>query len=258
MGEEMTGGRFSSPVRQGDTVERRLTPASPNVHALLRHFERVGFTLAPRILGTTADGTREVLSFIEGETGYPPLSDAHRSDDALVEVARAIRAMHDATQGFVPAEPNAWHDQEVAAPVRTDCIGHHDLAPWNIVFDGSRVVGILDWDSIRPSNRVWDLSYAAHQFVPLHPPASLAPFGWNDEPDRAARLRLFSGTYGLRVTPAEILDLAVLRLASIAAHIEQEVRAGNPDFEVHRQEDHGSGYRTAARFILDNRTALLA
>ncbi|WP_026257670.1 phosphotransferase enzyme family protein [Actinopolymorpha alba] len=257
MPELMDGGRFSKPMRQGDTVERRLSPASANVHALLRHFERIGFTLAPRVLGITADGRREVLSFIEGKTGYPPLPDAQRSDEALVEVARAIRAMHDATQGFVPVRPNAWHDQEAAVPARINCIGHHDLAPWNIVFDGSQVVGIIDWDSIRPSNRVWDLSYAAHQFVPLHPPASLAPFGWNDEPERAARLKLFADAYGLGVTPPEILDHVVLRLVSIAAHIEQEVRAGNPDFEVHRQENHAEGYRAAAQFILDNRTALL-
>jgi hypothetical protein len=258
MDEVMGGGRFSRPVRHGDRVERRLGPASANVHALLRHFERVGFTSAPRILGTSANASRESLSFIEGKTGYPPLPDAQRSDDALVEVARAIRAMHDATQGFVPVEPGAWHDQEVAVPARIDCIGHHDLAPWNIVFDGSRVVGIIDWDSIRPSNRVWDLSYAAHQFVPLHPPAGLQPFGWNEEPDRAARLRLFADTYGRGVTPAEILDLVVLRLASIAAYIEQQIRDSDPDFEVHRQEDHGGGYRTAAAFILANRAALLA
>jgi hypothetical protein len=36
----MQGGRFSKPVRRGDTVERRAGPSSANVHALLRHFDR--------------------------------------------------------------------------------------------------------------------------------------------------------------------------------------------------------------------------
>jgi hypothetical protein len=251
----MQGGRFSKPVRRGDTVERRAGPSSANVHALLRHFDRVGFALAPKFVGTTAG--REVLTFIEGETGYPPLPESQRSDEALVNVARAIRAMHDATHGFVPVDPEAWHDLEVAVPARIDCIGHHDLAPWNIVFDGSQVVGIIDWDSIRPSNRAWDLAYAAHQFVPFHPPASLGPFGWTEVPDRAARLRLFTEAYGLGVEPAEILDLIVVRLASFAAHMEREIRARNPDYAVHREENHADGYRTAARYILDNRAALL-
>ncbi|NYH88612.1 phosphotransferase [Actinopolymorpha rutila] len=257
MAEAMSGGRFAKPVRRGDSVERDFRHANPNVHALLRHFENVGFELAPRFLGVSADGSREVLSFVEGETGYPPLPAAQRSDEALMEVAHAIRAMHDATQGFEPVDPATWHHQDVAMPTRIDCIGHHDLAPWNIVFDGSRVVGILDWDRIGPSNRVWDLAYAAHQFVPFHPPAGLKAFGWDTEPDRAARLRMFAEAYGGGVTPAEIVDLAALRLLSIGAYIEGRVRAGDSSFEVHREEDHARGYRIAAEYVLANRAALL-
>jgi hypothetical protein len=251
MDEVMHGGRFAKPVRRGDTVTRRR--GSTNSHALLQHFERAGFDLAPRLLETTE--AIETLAFIEGETGYPPLSEDLRSDEALVSVARAIRRLHDATAGFEPVS-GEWNDLEVAAPVRIDCIGHHDLAPWNLVFDGREVVGIIDWDTIRPSNRVWDLSYAAHQFVPFHPPAWLEPFGWPTEPDRAARLKMFCAAYG-DVEPAEILDLVPLRLLSHAANIEQQVRAGNPDFDVHRDEDHAGGYRTAAAYIIENRSALL-
>jgi aminoglycoside phosphotransferase (APT) family kinase protein len=120
------------------------------------------------------------------------------------------------------------------------------------------VVGIIDWDSIRPSNRVWDLAYAAHQFVPFHPPASLEPFGWTEVPDRAARLRLFTDAYGLGIEPTEILDLIVVRLTSFAGHMEREFRAGNPDYAVHREESHADGYRAAASYILDNRATLLA
>ncbi len=166
MDETLQGGRFSKPVRRGDTVQRRRGTA--NAHALLQHLERAGFELAPRFL--RADAETETLSYLPGEAGYPPLTADLRSDEALVNVAQAIRRLHDATAGFEPVDPEAWNDLEVAAPVRIDCIGHHDLAPWNLVFDGPQVVGIIDWDTIRPSNRVWDLAYATHQFVPFHPP----------------------------------------------------------------------------------------
>ena len=118
------------------------------------------------------------------------------------------------------------------------------------------MVGIIDWDTIRPSNRVWDLAYAAHQFVPFHPPAWLEPFGWPAEPDRARRLRLFCDSYGLGVEPSEVVDLIVIRLLSHAANIEQQVRAGNPAFDVHRDEDHAGGYRAAVSYILENRRRL--
>lgn len=231
--------------------------ANANVHALLQHFEKAGFTLAPRFLGTTAGGEREILSFIDGNTGYPPLSEQQRSDEALVNVASAIRQMHDATAGFVPVDADTWSHHEIAVPIRLDCIGHHDLAPWNVVFDGTRVAGIIDWDTAQPSNRAWDLAYAAHQFVPMHPPAWMAPFGWDHEPDRAARLRLLADTYGFGVEPADLIDIVVVRLASMATHIEQQVRADNPAFEVHRREDHAGGYRAAARFILEERERFL-
>lgn len=134
MDEALSGGRFAKPVRRGDTVLRRRGTA--NTHALLRHLERVGFDLAPRLL--EVNGTTETLSYLPGATGYPPLSDDLRSDQALVSVARAIRRLHDATEGFEPVEPGEWRSLEVAVPVDVDCIGHHDLAPWNLVFEAAR------------------------------------------------------------------------------------------------------------------------
>ncbi|WP_433168904.1 phosphotransferase [Kribbella sp. CA-247076] len=254
MPEHLTGGRFAAPVRHGDVVERQALP--PNSRALLRHFETVGFDLAPRYLGTSADGRRDRLSYVEGATGSPPLPAALRSDEALVSVARAIRAMHDATEGFVPVD-DGWRHQEYAVPVVTDCIGHGDLAPWNLVFAGTEVTGIIDWDTARPSNRAWDLAYAAHQFVPFHPTGDLPLWGWPTPPDRSARLRLFCSAYGADVTPADLVDLAVLRLLGVAAEMAQQIRAGNRAYAVQAADDHPAGYRKAAAWILAERESLL-
>lgn len=257
MTDEMQRGRFSKPVRKGDVVERALGPGRVNVHSLLTYLDKRGFTLAPRFLGLTEDGDRERLSFMSGETGYPPLAAELRSDAALVSVARAIRGLHDASQGFVAPEPGDWSGHDYAGPVAPDCIGHLDLAPWNLTFDGAEVTGLIDWDFAAPTSRAWDLAYAAHQFVPFHPTEALAAWGWDTEPDRRARLRLFVDTYGPPVTAAELVDLAALRLLSIGAHIEDRIRAGDPAFAVHRDEDHGSGYRAAAAWILTHRATLL-
>lgn len=253
MTDPMDRGRFARPVRDGATVRRRRGSGSANVHALLRHFERVGFRLAPRLIGTSEDGEHELLEFIAGDTGFPPLAGPLRSDQALASVGRAIRALHDATAGFEPPVPDQWQTHEVAMPVRVDCIGHRDLAPWNIVFDGASVVGIIDWDFAGPSNRVWDLAYAAHQFVPFHPTENLAAFGWSEEPDRGRRLALLCSAYGNDVHPEEVLDLLTVRLAATAAHIEQRIRLQDPDFESHRVEEHARGWRAAAAFVLRNR-----
>lgn len=255
--EALVGGRFSAPVRRGNVVERAAGPWTPNVHALLRHLAERGFDRAPTVLGMSDDGTRERLGYLEGTPGLYPLSAEHRSEEALVSVAETARAIHDAAADFVPPEPDAWQ-RLTAAPTRIDCYGHHDLGPWNLLFDGPRVVGVLDWDASGPSNRVWDLCYAAHRLVPLSGPRIARPFGWDDEPDRARRLRLFAASYGHGIEPAELLDVAAIRLATLAAHIEREIRLGNPAYDVHREERHADAYRADLEFILTHRAELLS
>ena len=54
-----------------------------------------------------------------------------------------------------------------------------------------------------------------------------------------------------------LVDLAIVRLTSIAAHMEQEIRGGNPAFVQHLVENRGAGYRAAAPFVLAQRDGLL-
>ncbi|GII56077.1 hypothetical protein Pth03_44660 [Planotetraspora thailandica] len=254
MTDELPGGYHSAPVRHGDTVVRTTGVWSPNVQALLRHFERVGFTQAPKFLST--DDTTETLSYITGQPGTYPLTEQQRSDEALTQLARTIRAMHNATTGFVAPEPDNWQ-YRTTIPADIDCIGHNDLGPYNVVYDGTRVAAIIDWDFAGPSNRIWDLCYAAHRFVPLSAPRSTKAFGWDPVPDQAARLRLFADAYGRGVTPAELLDLLIVRLSSIAAYIETKIRLGDPRFDRQRDERHTDAYREDIQYILANREHLL-
>lgn len=71
--EPPTGGRFAESIRDGDTLTRRMGPGAVNIHALLRHLEHRGFGMSPRVVGTTADGQREVLTYLPGSSAYPPL-----------------------------------------------------------------------------------------------------------------------------------------------------------------------------------------
>jgi Ser/Thr protein kinase RdoA (MazF antagonist) len=212
--------------------------------------------LAPRLHGTTADGTREILGYLPGDSGYPPLSLAWRSEGTLISVAGAVRELHDVTQGFVAPEPERWHRVELAVPAVIDCIGHGDLAPWDILLDGTRVTGIIDWDTAGPSNRVWDLAYLAHHLVPFHPTEDLAGFGWDTEPDRAGRLQLLAGAYGHDVRAEQIVDFAPAAAGDGRAP-RRPHHAADPAYTVHAEEDHPAGYRRAAAYILAHRAELL-
>ncbi|WP_082687547.1 phosphotransferase [Curtobacterium oceanosedimentum] len=254
--DEMDRGRFSKPERVGDEVHRLPMGDNTAVHELLRVLPERGFVLAPRYLGQSDQG-RERLSYISGTTGYPPFSAEIRSERTLVNVARAIRSFHDASAGLLNELPSTWNGYEFARPAHFDCIGHYDLAPWNMVFDGEDVVGIIDWDAAGPSSRVWDLAYAAFQFIPFHATSDLVAWGWDEEPDRRARLRLFLDSYGGDISASELVDTAVLRVYGIGSYLDQQARAGNPAFAVQAKEDHAGGFRRAAQFIAEIREDLL-
>lgn len=248
----MAGGYNSAPRRAGDTVVRAAGWWSPNVHALLRHLEHAGFREAPRAISLSDDHAEEMLTFIHGQAGTYPVGEAQRSTAALTNMAVTIRRMHDATQGFVAPEPGRWQSRAVV-PTEIDCIGHNDLGPYNVVYDGTDVGAIIDWDFAAPSSRAWDLAYAAHRFAPLSTPATTNAFGWDQMPDQGRRLRIFAEAYGDLVGAAELIDILVVRLAALAANIEARVRAGDPRFDRQRDERHGDSYRTDIAYILENR-----
>jgi Ser/Thr protein kinase RdoA (MazF antagonist) len=256
VGDELAGGYHSAPVRRGDLVIRAAGSWSRNVQALLRHLREAGFTQAPVYVSRDERAGTETLRFIGGQAGTYPLSAPQRSAEALANVARAIRAMHDAASGFIAPEPGNWQ-YRTAIPAQVDCIGHNDLGPYNVVFDGACVTGIIDWDFAGPSSRAWDLCYAAHRFVPLSAPRSTRAFGWEPLPDQAARLRLFAEAYGGDVRLSYLLDLLIVRLSAICADIEQQILLGNPKFDRMREERHADGYREDMRHILRNRESLL-
>ncbi|WP_233532189.1 aminoglycoside phosphotransferase/kinase family protein [Paenibacillus alkalitolerans] len=116
--------------RQDNVVLRPSGPWTPHVHDFLRQLESAGFP-AQRVNGSgfASDG-RETLSFIEGEFVHP----GPWSDEAMVEVGRMLRRLHDAGSSFEPAEDAVWKPwflRELGGPGRV--ISHGDVAPWNMV-----------------------------------------------------------------------------------------------------------------------------
>ena len=154
----LEGGDLNHVVRVGDTVRRPQGEWSPAVHALLLHFERVGFDGAPRFLGID-EQDREILSFVEGDPGLAPLS---AGDDALVALGRLLRRMHEAVADFEPPPDAAWFTGG-EGPL----ICHRDLFPPNVILRGGRPVAFVDWDFAGPAEPLDDVFSAASHWVPL-------------------------------------------------------------------------------------------
>ncbi len=178
----LLGGRVTAGVvKIGDTVRRPIRGDRALQHSLLAHLEQRGFAGAPRFLGVDALG-REVLSLLPGAV---PHELGHYADVQLATAAGLLRRFHDATTDF-PFVREA--DAEVMC--------HNDWGPCNTVFRGDTPFGIIDFDTIAPGLRLWDLGYSAWLWLDIGNPDHAAG-------EQMRRLALFAAAYGEPACSAE-------------------------------------------------------
>jgi len=188
-------------VRVGETVRRPVRPFTATVHAYLAHLRAAGFTGAPVPLGVDGQG-REVLSFVPGEVPREPLPAQAAGEEVLVALARLVRGLHDAAQGWRPPADAVWGSLPGADRVGPDpgegepeLVGHRDYCPGNVVFRGGLPAALIDFDLARPTTRVREVANALYWWVPLLDPLDRSvPFAGLDA---ARRVAVFADAYGL-------------------------------------------------------------
>jgi Phosphotransferase enzyme family len=217
----LPGGNVGGAVRAGDTVRRPTGPWTPAVHALL-DFLATRLPHVPRVLGTDEQG-REVLSYLPGRV--IDVENEMLTAAQIDSLVRWTRSFHDVVTGF--SHPGPWRYFPVAQPTM---IGHNDIAPYNVCFDGDELAGVFDWDLSGPTTALLELAFIAWNCVPL----------WSDigAENAAARLRVIAAGYGafdartiLRAVPqriAAMLDWIPVAAAAGDAGMVNVMRAGEP------------------------------
>lgn len=153
---ELLGGQVNKVVRLGDTVRRTMVWDRTLAHQLLRHLETAGFDGAPRFLGLDELG-REILTYLPSDLAV----DADGFSDAQLGAAAVLlRRFHDATESFEPVRRSG-----------AEILCHNDWTPANTVFRASMPYGMIDFDTVAPGTRLWDVSYSAWTWLDLSDPA---------------------------------------------------------------------------------------
>jgi hypothetical protein len=198
-------------VRIGDTVRRPLRPFSLTVQAYLAHLRDAGFTGSPLPFGVDEQG-REVLSFVWGDAARCLPWAEIAGDDVLAALARLIRALHEASAGWVPPPGAVWGGtpanpgRPVTAP--TELVSHRDYALGNVIFRDGRPAALIDFDLAKPTTRVYDIANALWYWAPLRDPRDRPP-EWADA-DIPHRVAVFADAYGMTAQQrAGLVPLAV-------------------------------------------------
>lgn len=194
-----------------DGVHRRTGPWTPAVHELLDHARRSGLTEAPDVVGFDERGD-EVLRFLPGACDAHALLD----DAALAAVGTLLTRLRVSLRSFPFTSSMVWRTKGAGSEV-----AHGDVAPWNLVFDGDRIVALLDWDFAGPNVPTYDVAYAAWTCVPLEPDRGVAP------EECARRLALLTRAADLTDDErAALLTTVAYAQARVAFHIAEGGMSG--------------------------------
>jgi hypothetical protein len=151
-------GNVGGAWRIGGTGHRPAGRWTAAVHALLGLLaSRVEHT--PRVLGFDEQG-REVLTFLPGRV--VDIDTELLTPGQIDSLVSWTRRFHEAVAGF--GHPGPWRYPRVP---QASLIGHNDIAPYNVCFDGDDVAGVFDWDLAGPTTPLMELSFIAWNCVPL-------------------------------------------------------------------------------------------
>lgn len=204
----LSGGNMNAVHRVGDTVRRAGGPWTPTVHRYLRYLARNGVDWAPTPIGF--DGGTETLSFVEGNVPLYPLPHFVWDEGVLVDGARKLRQLHDASIGFA-VDDAVWQSP---TKIPSEVICHNDFAPHNLVFnDEGGITGAIDFDMCSPGPRLWDIAYFATRVCPL---TADPPEGAPGSEAMQRRVGLVLEAYGSDASWSDVVRVAVTRLYDLA------------------------------------------
>lgn len=238
--ETLDGGNDSGPVvRIGSTVRKPWLPSTPRVVAYLSALRDAGIDV-PRTHGRDEKG-RLVLDFVPGTMA---MQLAPLPVETVNRVGGLVRTIHDAS-ARLPV-PDDWPAGLLPAPAR-HLVCHNDLATWNLVIDGDRLV-FIDWDGAAPSSRSWDLAYAAVAFAHLFPGA--------DVTECASRLTAFVDGYDAGDDLRKVLPgLMAQRSRAMYELLRDSHQVGREPWGTMFVEGHGEHWLGTTRIIEEHESA---
>lgn len=128
-------------VKVGNTVRKEPSENSELVRKVMTILSSNNFQYSPKYLGIDQKG-REKMTYIEGEQ----MNHTEITIDLMKQTLEVLKQFHDILS-----------ISELSGGQET--VLHTDYAPWNLIVRKGKLVGIIDFDKIKPGKRIYDVVY---------------------------------------------------------------------------------------------------
>jgi hypothetical protein len=147
--EFASGESKQKVVRVGDTVRKELAGDYELVRKVMVELTKNGFQYSPKYLGVDDKG-REKMEYIHGKQ----MNHGDITISLMKQTLRALRNFHD-----ILSVSELSEDEETLL--------HTDFAPWNLIVDEGKLVGVIDFDGVKPGRRLYDVAYTCWNLLDI-------------------------------------------------------------------------------------------
>jgi hypothetical protein len=252
--EVLSGGRENKIFRVSDKVIRPSASWTPYIHNFLNFLIEEGVTYVPQPYGINENG-EESLSYVQGEVYNYPLPEFMILDKMIISSAKLLKNYHEVSARYIDKLTNKelWM-LSVINPIEVMC--HGDFAPYNVTVIGEEAIGIIDFDTLHPGPRMWDIAYAIYRWVPFTNPSN--PDFNSTLEEQIRKAKLFLDTYGINCEERELLSKMMAdHLANLVSYMKNQAENGNIDFQKNIEEGHMDLYIKDIEYILMNERMIL-
>jgi thiamine kinase-like enzyme len=137
----VSGESKQKVVRVGDTVRKEPTENRELIREVMIQLAEDSFQYSPRYLGIDDKG-REMMTYIDGQQ----MNHTKITIALMKQAVEVLREFHDILSV-----------SELSGEEET--LLHTDFAPWNLIVNGDKLVGVVDFDDVKPGKRIYDVAY---------------------------------------------------------------------------------------------------
>jgi len=247
--QELVGGRVGEIRKSNDTVLRPSGEQTEYIHKFLQFTIEQGCDFVPIPYGVN-ENKEERISYMPGDEYNFPLPAFFLDDAMIISASKLLLQFHDFSTKYIPTLTGK--EQWLFPPVRPiEVMCHGDFAPYNVTIIDNTAKNIIDFDTLHPGYRMWDIAYAIYRWVPFTTDRySGAEINLHEQ---IRRTKLFLNTYGVSTqNRCEFVDVVEKRLKHLTDFMQEEANNGNDKFQRDIEEGHLQLYFDDIQYFKDN------